>query len=328
MDRRTRIQAAIGGQPVDRLPFSLWQHWHIQDRSANTLARATLALANEYGVDLIKLTPSGLYAVEDWAGEHITYPGTEYAPPYFRTPAVAIPADWRRLFPLDPSSGALGRELSAIRLVADETAGETPFMMTIFSPLTLAFKLAGERVVDHLRHHPADLHAGLEIIAQTTARYARAALDAGADGLFFATQLASHHWLEPSEYSEFGTRYDLKVLDPVAEHSSITVLHLHGCDIFFDLAALYPVHAVSWHDQETSPSLAEARELTGRAFLTGLDRTLLGQGPVEAIQNQVHEAIAQTKGQGLILAPSCVIPPTAPAAHLQAVCDALEQLGF
>jgi uroporphyrinogen decarboxylase len=325
MDRRTRIQAALCGQPVDRLPLSLWRHYHCEDRTAQALAKATLSLAGEYDLDLVKLTPCGLYAVEDWAGGHVVYPGNDYDPPYLDTLAVTNPADWRRLPSLEPSAGALGRELAAIRLVAEGLAGATPFMMTVFSPLTLAFKLAGERVVEHLRRHPADLHAGLQIIAETTARYAQAALDAGADGLFFATQLASHHWLAPDEYDEFGLRYDLAVLEPVEGRSTITVLHLHGRDIFFDLANRYPVHAVSWHDRETSPSLAEARSLTDRAFLTGLDRELVDHGPVEAIQVQVHAAIAQTERRGLILAPSCVIPPTAPVAHLLAVRDALSK---
>jgi uroporphyrinogen decarboxylase len=287
------------------------------------LAGATLTLARDYDLDLVKLTPCGLYAVEDWAGRHVVYPGNDYDPPYLDTLAVTSPADWPRLLPLEPSAGALGRELAAIRLVAEGLAGATPFMMTLFSPLTLAFKLAGEHVVEHLRRHPADLHAGLQTIAGTTARYAQAALDAGADGFFFATQMASHRWLAPREYNEFGVRYDLAVLEPVAARSTITVLHLHGCDIFFDLANRYPVHAVSWHDRETSPSLAEARDLTDRAFLTGLDRQLLDHGPAGAIHAQVHEAIAQTRGRGLILAPSCVIPPTAPVANLQAVRDAL-----
>jgi uroporphyrinogen-III decarboxylase len=60
-----------------------------------------------------------------------------------------------------------------------------------------------------------------------------------------------------------------------------------------------------------------------RAFITGLDRELLDRGPVAAIQAQVREALAQTEERGLILAPSCAIPTTAPAAHLQAACDAL-----
>jgi uroporphyrinogen decarboxylase len=195
--------------------------------------------------------------------------------------------------------------------------------MTVFSPLTQAFKLASKGVIGHLREHPADLHAGLATIAKTTARYAVAALEAGADGVFFATQLASQRWLSPAEYAEFGERYDLAVLEAVAERSAITVLHLHGRDIFFDLTDRYPIHAVSWHDQETAPTLAEARELTDRAFITGLDRELLDHGPIPAIQAQVCKALVQTEGRGLILAPSCVIPTTAPQEHLQAVYGAV-----
>jgi uroporphyrinogen decarboxylase len=327
VDRRQRIEAALRHGPVDRVPLSLWRHFHREDRMPQKLAEATLSLAREYDLDLVKLTPCGMYAVEDWARERIVFPGTDHDPPYLPRPAVDSPAGWRRLPILEPAAGALGRELAAVRLVAAGLGGETPFLMTVFSPLTLAYKLAGEAVVEHLREHPADLHAGLEVLTGTTARFAQAALQAGADGLFFATQLAGHRWLTPSEYGEFGERYDLAVLEAVAGReettSRITVLHLHGQDIFFDLANRYPVQAVSWHDHETAPNLAKARQLTDRAFITGLDRDLVGDGPVAAIQAQVREAVAQTGRKGLILAPSCVIPTTAPAAHLQAVRDAL-----
>ena len=123
------------------------------------------------------------------------------------------------------------------------------------------------------------------------------------------------------QYGEFGVRYDRAVLDEVAPHASLTVLHLHGLDPFFELANLYPVDAVSWHDGETEPSLAGARSLTDRAFVAGLDRDLLGRGPAAAIAVQAREALYQAKGRGLILAPSCVIPTTAPPAHLQVVRD-------
>jgi uroporphyrinogen decarboxylase len=319
MDKHERIQAALRGEAVTPTPLCLWRHYFCQDRTAQGLAEVTLALAREYDLDLVKLTPCGLYAVEDWAGEQIEFPDSEHKAPYLRGPAVNRPADWRQLSPLDPDSGALGREMEAIRLVSAGLGGETPFVMTIFSPLTLAFKLIGETIFEHLREHPADLNAGLEILAETTARFARAALAAGADGLFFATQLASHRWLTQAEYTEFGQRYDLAVLDAVADQSAITVLHLHGQEIFFDLANRYPIHAVSWHDQETFPNLAQARRLTDRAFLTGLDRNLLDRGPIEAIQAQIRESLAQVEGRGLILAPCCVIPTTTPPNHLRAV---------
>jgi uroporphyrinogen decarboxylase len=325
MDKRGRVQAALRGEAVDRVPLSLWRHFFCEDRSAESLAETTLCFAQAYDLDLVKLTPCGLYAVEDWAGQRIAYPGNDSDPPYLYELAVTGPAEWRRLPALDLTAGALGRELESIRLVDEGLGGETPLMMTVFSPLTLAFKLAGDNVIAHLRECPSDLHAGLETITETTIALSQAALLAGADGLFFATQLASHQYLTPAEYEEFGEHYDRAVLDAVAEQSAITVLHLHGSDVFFDLANQYPVHAVSWHDQETPPSLAKARQLTDRAFVTGLDRERLGDGPVAAIQAQVLEALDQTNGRGLILAPSCVIPPAAPDAHLEAVLDALHR---
>jgi uroporphyrinogen decarboxylase len=323
MDKRQRIQAALQKKAVDRVPLSLWRHFHREDRSARDLATATLSLARKYDLDLVKLTPCGLYAIEDWAGSDITYPGTDHEPPYLLNPALTQPEDWGRLSVLEPATGALGRELEAIRIATASLKHNTPCLMTIFSPLTLAFKLAGKGVVDHLRQHPTALHTGLEIIAQTTAHFGQAALNSGADGLFFATQLANHHMLTPTEYDEFGLRYDLAVLDALSGRSAITVLHLHGTDIFFDLVNRYPVHAVSWHDQETFPDLVEAQQLTDRAFVTGLDRNLLLQGPLTAIEGQVRQALAQTEERGLILAPSCVIPTSVPDEHLRAVRECL-----
>jgi uroporphyrinogen decarboxylase len=323
MDKHERIRAALHGEAVDRVPLSLWRHYHCADRTAGGLATATLELARAYDLDLVKLTPCGLYAVETWAEGCIDYPGTEHDPPVLKTPAVANPAGWRQLPSLEPASAALGRELESIGLVAAGLNGSTPIMMTVFSPLTLAYKLAGERVVEDLRQSPSDLHMGLETISRTTIDFARAALEAGATGVFFATQLAGSRWLTPAEYDAFGLPYDLAVLEAVTDRSEITVLHLHGQGIFFDLVNRYPIHAVSWHNWETQPTLADARQLTDRAFLTGLDRDLLGQGPAPSIHAQVREVIAQTKGRGLILAPSCVIPTNAPPAHLQAVRAAL-----
>jgi uroporphyrinogen decarboxylase len=324
VDKRARVEAALRREAVDRVPLSLWRHYHRQDRSSEALAAATLALTRDYDLDLVKLTPSGLYAVEDWAGDEIVYPGTDHDPPFLRRPVVAGVGDWRRLSVLQPSSGALSRELRTIRLVSAGLQDGPPLLMTIFSPLTLAYKLAGDAVVEHLREHGRALHAGLETLAATTALFVLAALEAGASGFFFATQLACRGRLSRQEYEEFGVRYDLAVLEAAtAARATILVLHLHGQDVFFDLSDRYPVQAVSWHNWETQPSLAAARQMCGRAFLTGLDRDLLGQGPVSAIEHQARQALVQTEGRGLILAPSCVIPTDAPGAHLQAVGDVL-----
>ena len=280
-------------------------------------------LVRAYDLDLVKLTPCGLYAIEDYARDCIVCPGTEHDAPYLQRTAVSSAENWLGLRVLKPDEGALGRELKTLARVASALKGEIPVLMTVYSPITLAFKLAGPETLRHLRESPEKLHTGLATLMGTTIRFGLAALAAGADGLFLATQLASRRWLTVSEYMAFGTTYDLGILAETAKRAAMTVLHLHGTEVYFDLAEEYPVDAVSWHDKETAPSLRDARRRTNKAFVTGLDRDLVNRGPPSVIKRRVREAIAAVHGRGLILAPCCVLPTTTPHLHLQAVRDAV-----
>jgi uroporphyrinogen decarboxylase len=322
LNKRERIYAALHGEPVDRLPVSLWRHFHKQDRTSEGLAQATLEFAHRYDLDLIKVTPSGLYGVEDW-GASIKQSNDDDTPPRLKRPVIESPEDWRQLATLAVDQGSLGRELQALRAIrAGLSDDEAPILMTVFSPLTLAYKMAGEAVLEHLRQHPADLHFGLATIAETTARYGVAALGASAGGVFFATQLARSSLLTADEYQAFGERYDFIVLEYLARETDLIVLHLHGQDVFFDLVHRYPVTAVSWHDREARPSLREAMGQTRKALMAGLDRDLLATGSPEEVAEQVRDAQQQTGGRRLILAPACVVHPETPDANMQAVVQA------
>jgi uroporphyrinogen decarboxylase len=323
LKKRERVYAALQGEPVDRLPVSLWRHFFKRDRSPEGLAQATLDFSRRYDLDLIKVTPSGLYAIEDW-GASIRHSDDDDTPPRLKRPVVEEPEHWRRLAALSVQQGALGRELQSLGaieagLVQDDAP---PVLMTLFSPLTLAYKLVGEAIQDHIRDHASDLHFALATIAETTARFGMAALAAGADGVFFATQLARPSILTADEYRDFGERYDLIVLEYLSAQTDLIVLHLHGEDVFFDLVHSYPVTAVSWHDRETRPTLREAVTQTHKAIVAGLDRDLLANGSAEDVTTQVRDAQQQTGGRRLILAPACVVSTETPEANLQAVVEA------
>jgi uroporphyrinogen decarboxylase len=327
VNKRERVYAALHGRTVDRLPISMWRHFHKQDQVPEQLAQATLDFYHRYDFDLIKLTPSGLYAIEDW-GASIRYGNDDDTPPRLKRPVVEDPEDWRELAALSVEQGALGRELQAIATIRDELGkDDAPVLMTLFSPLTLAFKLAGDAVHEHVRDQPSDVHFGLATIAETTARFAAAALAAGANGIFFATQLARSSLLTADEYQEFGERYDLIVLEYLGSQTDLVVLHLHGEDVFFDLVNNYPVTAVSWHDRETNPSLREALTRTRKGLMAGLDRNLLATGSPDEVAEQVRDAQRQTGGIGLILAPACVIPPETPEENLQAIVETIRNEG-
>jgi len=326
MTKRERVFAALERRPVDRPPVSFWRHVPELDHDPRKLADAMLAFHRRLDLDFIKLMSSGVYCVEDW-GCKVAYAGAPSGAKQCTEHAVKATADWARIRPLDPGAGALGRELEALRLVLAGRDDDAPVIHTLFSPLTIARKLAGDRLREDLRSAPDAVGAALEVITQTTARYAETALQAGADGIFFATQAASPETFTLDEARRFDAPGARRILESVRARSTFTLLHIHGRDIYFDELAPLPAHAVNWHDRLTRPTLAEAlaRRASG-AVAGGLSEgQTLRRGPHEAIAAEVRDAIEQTRGVGLILAPGCGVPLDAPEANLAAAVEAVKR---
>lgn len=319
MNKRERVYAALEGEDVDRIPLSLWRHFHKQDQTPAGLASATLAFYKKYDFDLIKLTPSGFYAIEDW-GAQVILSKDDDQPPALKKPVIRKPEDWRNLTTLSTTTGSYGRTLEAVKLLTSQLDKEdAPVLMTVFSPLTIAYKLAGDALLDHLEDHATDVHIGLATIAETTSRFADVVLEAGADGIFFASQLSRADMLTEKMCQAFVIRYDLIALERVKQQPVPLVLHLHGANPHFTSVNQYPAHAVSWHNHETGPTLGEALTLTDKTLFTGLDLDNLENGGPDEVIGQAKEAMAQTGGKRLILAPACVIPTKTPLENLQAL---------
>lgn len=325
MTKAERIQAAVERRPVGRPPVSFWRHFPHVDEDPLALAEALLGFQARYDLDFIKVMPTGVYCVEDW-GCRVAYRGDIDGSRVCIDHAVKHPGDWAKIRPLDPEEGALGRELQCLRAVARGRRDDAPILQTVFSPLSIAKKLAGdERFFADLRERSGLIHGALEVITETTSRYVAACLRSGGDGIFFATQVASSGLLTAEEHRTFAEPYDRRVLEQVAGRSPFSVLHVHGLGIPFDVMAAYPLPAINWHDRRTAPSLREAQQLYRGAVVGGLNEveTLRG-GPEEAVRAQVKDALGQTGGLGHILAPGCVIPLDVPETHLKAIRAAVE----
>jgi uroporphyrinogen decarboxylase len=323
MTKRERVTAALSRKPVDRPPVSFWRHVPAVDHVAAGLAEAMLAFQRRWDLDFIKVMSSGVYCVEDW-GCRVEYAGSPDGAKQCTQHAVESTADWARIKPLDPGAGALGRELEAVRLIARGRPDDAPVLHTIFSPLTIAQKLAGNQLAVDLRTRPEAVLAALEAITETVSRYTGAAFEAGADGLFFATRSATREHTSEEQFRRFEAPYMRRVLAAAADRSRFTLLHVHGTEIYFDEVTALPVHAVNWHDRLTPPSLAEARRRFPGVLAGGLNEseTLL-RGPEAAVEREVQDAIRQTDSLGLMVTPGCVLPLDVPDEHLEAVVAAV-----
>lgn len=324
LSRRERLLAAIARQPVDRVPYALWRHFPSVDRSAAGLAQATLRFHEHYGSDFLKITPRAGYAVEAWGCvEDERVLDTGHRP--CASCAVRSAEDWKRIRALDPASapGWVEQLEVIVRLGFDRRIGDAPVLATLFSPLTLARKLSGDRLVRDLRERPADVRGALDAIAETVIAFGERALAEGVSGFFYAIQTASHDVLDEAVHAEFGEPWDRRILESLHPRSFLTVLHAHGAAPMLPRLARMPAHVWSWDDHGAGPGLAEGAALVGGAVCGGLDQRALRHATPESAVAQAQAAVARVQGVGLIVGPGCVLLPGTPDPAVAAVVRAL-----
>ncbi|GCF06876.1 uroporphyrinogen decarboxylase family protein [Dictyobacter arantiisoli] len=324
MNKKERVEAALRGEKVDRVPASVWGHDYEREWDYHLLAEATAENYNRYDWDYVKVNPRASYLAEGWKARYKPS-GQKYLPPTCEYTPIHGTADWKRLRPLEADQGALGEQLRVLQLVNHEVGYDAHFIQTIFCPLGVAQYLAGDKsepILLTIREDRRALHTALRIITETLVNYAIACLEQGASGIFYATNgWASAGRLTQDQYREYGEQYDLEFLDALKSRSKFNVLHNCGSHIYFDLLASYPVHAISYADHlEGNPDLRDGYLRTGKAVMGGINEgSLLKKDAAGQVQDEIGNVLEQTSSQGLLLAPGCAIDPRTPTKNLEAI---------
>jgi len=221
--------------------------------------------------------------------------------------------------------GAYGEQLAALDLIARGLDAEAPFLQTVFSPLAAMSRITGSTkyVQKLMRQTPDALLAALEAVAETLAAYAKACLQRGAAGVFFATvEWGSRDNISPEEYDRFARPLDLRVLEAVRE-APFNVLHVCRDNNLLEHLLDYPVTVFQWGSRSpTNPSLAEIAAKTERALMGGIDHqeTVLKGSPAD-IAAEAEEALDATDGRRLLLTPECAVDPRTPPQNLLAIVE-------
>lgn len=339
LTKRERVDAALRGQAVDRVPVAAWRHFIPAERHPSTLAQASLQDFFAFDWDWLKVNPRATYYAEAW-GNRYNFDAYNGVLPELIDGPLNAPQDLAKIDVVSGTAGVFAEQLDLVRRIK---AGikDAHFLQTLFSPLSVLAFLAARpathtqdaavqaqfdgvrRLIDE---NPAGLHAALDAISTTLTEYAAAAVEEGASGLFYAiVKLAREGVLTRSEYEEFGKPYDLRVLAAVKD-APFNLLHICGPAVYFDLALDYPVHAINWAGvNQQNPTVGQARTLTRKALVGGVDEVgVLQHGAPEDVVHEARVAIEETGGIGLLLTPGCGTAMDVPPANLHALRRAAE----
>lgn len=317
-----RVRATLKGQEVDRVAVSMWRHFCRSESSAQELAQAMLSFQHQFDWDFLKVNPRFSYHGEDW-GLKVFYDGSENLPKVVETP-IHEPNDWSKLEVLKVDHGVLKEHLGSLELIARGLKGQAPFVMTVFTPIAIAAKLAKSREVflQHLHEHPDKVRYALDVITETFTNFSKACFDRGASGLFYATvDWASTQLLTEEEYRNFARPYDLKLLE-VLPPAELNILHVCRNYNLLHTVKDYPVHAFNWDSHgEGNPSFLEGKQMVGEKTVIG--GMPLGQELIEVTPQQLTDEALQIPvemgNKYWILGAGCTYQPATPVANIQAI---------
>ena len=321
-----RIEALLAGKKLDSTAINLWKHFPPYDEKPTTdLVKKCIQFQDRFDWDFVKITYHGYNSIQDW-GAQITWPVRDCEWPNTTSKVGTLnqllikkAPDWKKLTVLDPSKGTLGENVECTRILADHYKGQVPVVVTVFNPLTTAMKMGGDNVLIHARSHEEEFKAGLEVITETTVRYVKALAEAGAAGIFLATQLGTYDKMSLEEYKKWGEPTDRAVLE-ACKGMWFNIMHMHGEAPMFELLSKYPVQAINWHDRLAEDfALATGRKLCPDKILIGgvEEYTTLFNGTDEEVKAQLTDAINQVPDGRLILGPGCCVPLNVPEDRLE-----------
>ncbi len=336
MNKKERIQAALKGEKVDRVPVSAWLHFSEVDQDPISLAKAQIAFTKKFDYDFIKMMPQGTYPVQDWGAELKIF-ANKLQEPIIKTPGIRCIEDYKTMHVLPPYYGTWGKALQLAMRMQEYMQDDIPYIQTIFSPLTILNKLSGGHVLQDIKTHPEVVKEALKVVTETNIGFVEENLKYGVAGFFLATQTALRDAITLDNYDEFARPFDYEVINSYKDKTYFNVLHIHGDNVYFKELLDYPVNSLSWHARTTPPTLKEARTMTDKCFVGGLKEdpyfvdgvlhyhSIMAKDNAEQLIEHVHEAIAQVDGRGIIIGPSCVIDPRAPESNFFALRKSVEK---
>jgi len=281
--------------------------------------------ARRFEWDFVKFQPRATFFAEAF-GAAFRPAGHSLRAPVIDEPPVNSLEDWQRLRLVNPE--AMDDQVRALKLVVEGLGDRVPVLQTVFSPLSVGSYLVGRenrKLVREMRANPEVVLPALDRIADALIEFSGKSVAAGAAGIFYAISgFATPDAMPVEVYDELVFPTDLRIVQALPSAAWFNVVHLCGSHVNMDVGRRLPVQAVSYSmHNKGNPALGEARRLTGKAVMGGLEqRKVLAGGPAETIERQVREAIGSTGGRGLLLAPGCSVPPRAPDVNLRTMMQA------
>lgn len=284
MIKRELIESVIAGEPVTRIPCIFWQAPSMYT-CPEEQAEKTAEFYERHDSDIIKINNIPPIPVSS-TGRHVPDGKTD-------------------LSMGSVNHGPLHQQLQVLKSFIPMKKDSAPVLFTVLSPLSSAAAMYPHLLTD-ASVSPSQKEELLTDISERTCSLVRTAVEAGADGIFFITTMASYDALSPSLYRKYGFPYDIAVLS--SSPGWCNILHAEGKEIMFPLLRKYPVQFITRNAPDSLQGLKEMAALSQKSIIGGLSLDSLSQDRRDYLEHEVYMALKETQGKRLIISPGIALP--------------------
>jgi uroporphyrinogen decarboxylase len=293
------------------------------------IADAQIATYRRFGYDVIRIF-TDLYTQAEAMGARIHYPDDETA--YLAEPAIDSVDQIGSLEPADPyKDGNLPHHLEAMARAVEAVGKEVVVNGALTGPFTTASFLIGtETLVRLILKNPAAVHQLCEIALQSALTYAKAILDTGCTPSL-TDAMCSTTVISPKQFKEFGQPYLKRLVDFIHGRDRAVTLHICG-----KTRAIWELMADTGADCLSIDNAADLLEAKGkignRVRLMGnvSPSEIMLQGTPAQVRDAVRQCVwkAHDNPKGFILASGCSLPVETPFQNIDAMLDAVREIGW
>ncbi len=331
MHKRERLERAIAGDKVDRVPVSLWRHWPGDDQRYADLARSTIDFQHDYNWDFVRVMPSSNFQVMDY-GAQDEWLGNQQGIREINRHIIRRSLDWTKIRALSPDRGILSQQLECMRMICKAMLSDgVPIVHTIYSPFAQAVRLGGkQQAFKHMRTDASRLRSGLNLLTESTLRFIEALWQIpNVAGIFYVTEFASHELMSEAEYESFVMPHNLKILESLPERWWLNIVQVQGLSPMLNLFGRLPVQVINCNTREGQPDLSSAKRAFPGAVSGGLeDWQDLHQGTPALLGSVIRDALSQSESRRFILSGCGAGYVTTPISNIRAVRSLVESLAF
>ena len=226
-----------------------------------------------------------------------------------------------------------------------QVIGERASFYNVFSPTTLLKwalvknpdghydkSKADEKLADIILTDSENVRQALEVITLDVIKQVKAAVNAGANGIYYSTQVIQDTRLGHADFDEFVAATDKQVLKAANQLSDTNILHIcgnGGARNAISWFENYPASIVNWSVDTEDISLDEGKEIfPGKIVLGGFGNTakdVLYRGTQSEIQQFAKRLVQEAGADNLIIGANCTVPRDIDPQHLQWAIEAVRK---